>query len=257
VTADPTAVVANGTTVVANGTAVVANGVELGAFASAGSRSTRRPVDVLFVGRLIEEKGVDLLLRAVAALVPSRANLRVSIVGEGPEGAALESLAEGLGIAGNVTFHGRIPDDEVVARMAAARLLVLPSTREGFGITVAEAQAAGAVPVVTRGPLTAAPDLVRDGRDGLVVDPTVEALAAAIEGLLRDRRTLARLSAAARATAAGRGWDERAAEMEQVYIDVVTARRGLGFSRDGGPAARATARPVARPATDASGQAST
>ena len=205
---------------------VVANGVELAPFAAAAS--SRRSTDVLFVGRLIEEKGVDLLLRAIAALLPTHPKLKVAIVGDGPERAALERLATDLGLSGTVVFTGRVPDDELPRRMGDARLFVLPSSREGFGITVVEAQAAGAVPIVIRSALNAATDLIRNGEDGLVSDASVLQLARAIAGLLGDRPRLARLSAAARDTAAGRGWDDRAAEMEHVYANVVAARRRSG-----------------------------
>src|SRR5207244_10473436 len=160
---------------------VVPNGVDLEALRAGGTaKPATRRLDVLFVGRLIAEKRVDLLVRAVAMLAERRPWLRCEIVGDGPERAALAALAEQLGVAAQVTFTGRIHEEEVPGRLGSARILALPSAREGYGITVVEAQAAGAVPIVARGRMSAAADLVQHGVDGFVVDGTVAAFAAAI-----------------------------------------------------------------------------
>ena len=92
-----------------------------------------------------------------------------SIIGSGPEAGRLQARAVRLGVADRVRFHGHLEAAETYGRIKAARLLVLPSVREGFGMAVAEAQAAGTVPVVVRSPHSGAADLVRDGVDGLVV----------------------------------------------------------------------------------------
>ena len=93
----------------------------------------------------------------------------------------------------------------------------MPSEREGFGISVVEAQAAGSVPVVTRNPFSAAPELIRDGEDGLLCDPTPTALAGALATLLDDEAGRRRMAAAAVLSAGRRSWDERALEMEALY----------------------------------------
>jgi glycosyltransferase involved in cell wall biosynthesis len=198
--------------------AVVPNGVPLGEIASAPP--AQPAVDLLFVGRLIADKRVDDLLHAVARLADSRSALHCRIVGDGPERAALERLARELGIDAYVTFLGHVSDAEVYSHLQAAAVLVLPSVREGYGITVVEGQAAGAVPVVVRSPMSAAPDLVRDGVDGIVCDPGAEALAAAIGPLLDDSEARSRMAAAARAAAAERDWDRVASAMEEVYAGV-------------------------------------
>lgn len=203
---------------------VVANGVDLETMEAAVPDPERS--DVIYVGRLIDEKRVDLMIRAVAGLVGRLPSIRCAIVGDGPERAALAALATDLGVAPNVRFHGRVPDDRVPSLMRASRILVLPSAREGYGITVVEGQACGLVPVVAASPMSAAPDLVLDGVDGLVVDPSVEGLATALGGLLEDADRLERIARAARASARDRGWAARALEMERVYLEVVEARAG-------------------------------
>ena len=205
---------------------VVANGVALGQLGSASTTMPeQRPVDVVFVGRLIAEKRVDLLVRAIGLLAAQRPWIRCEVIGEGPERESLMALIAELGIGANVRLRGRLPQDELPQRLGAARILAMPSAREGYGIAVVEGQAVGAVPIVARSPLSAAADLVEDGIDGLIVEGSPQAFAAGIGDLLDHPESLGRLTLAARVTAEGRGWDARAAEMEGVYVDLV-ARRG-------------------------------
>jgi glycosyltransferase involved in cell wall biosynthesis len=208
---------------------VIGNGISLSDIdaAAPGAKS-----DIVFVGRLIADKKVDHLLEAVALLAGDRPRLRCTIVGDGPERTALESLADGLGITGKVHFSGPITGDAVFSTLKAAALLALPSVREGFGITIVEAQACGAIPIVARSPLSAAPDLVRDGVDGVVHDPKPSALAAAIGGLLANPERRAAMRERGREAAAGRDWGVVADQMEAIYRSVTADRhRTAGVER--------------------------
>ena len=138
----------------------------------------------IFIGRLVAYKGLDILLRAMEQ-VP---DLRLDIVGSGPEGPRLKTLARALAITDRVRFYGEYPDDDLPRRMADADFLVLPSVtvEEMFGLVVLEAMAAGR-PVIT----TAGPSAVREvnvpGVTGLEVPlRDVPALARALETLSRD-----------------------------------------------------------------------
>jgi glycosyltransferase involved in cell wall biosynthesis len=194
---------------------VVPNGVAVAEILDAAPAEDAR--DLLFIGRLIDEKRVDLLLEAVQLLVPRFPALRCAVVGDGPELPALREQAARLGIDRHVRFHGRVPASDVPRHLRAARILAMPSVREGYGLAVAEAQAAGVVPVVVRSPFSAASDLVRDGVDGVLVEPTSTALAGAIGDLLADETRLRELSAAAALTGTERDWERVAARMEHVY----------------------------------------
>jgi glycosyltransferase involved in cell wall biosynthesis len=173
--------------------------------------------ELVFIGRLIDEKRVDLLLDAIARLGDPFGAVRCAIVGDGPELRALQAQATRLGIQERVRFLGRISTAGVAGHLRAARILVLPSIREGYGMAVAEAQAVGVVPVVVRSPFSAATELVRDGVDGIVVEPTGEAIAEALRTLLAEPDRLATLAKAAAAVGSTRQWHAVAEQMEEVY----------------------------------------
>jgi glycosyltransferase involved in cell wall biosynthesis len=127
---------------------------------------------VLAVGRLVPEKGFDILIRAVA-----ETGDRLVIVGDGDARPALQSLA--LSCGADVTFAGAVDPGDLAGRYAAARLVAVPSRREGFGMVAAEALAAGRAVVGTR--VGGLPDLVADGVNGTLVPPDdVAALVAAL-----------------------------------------------------------------------------
>jgi glycosyltransferase involved in cell wall biosynthesis len=140
----------------------------------------------VFAGRLIPDKHVDLLVRAIGRLAADGAPVSCRIVGDGPARGELTDLVRTLGIGHLVSFTGALPcGDDVLGAMKAARVLVLPSTREGFGMVVLEANACG-IPVVTVGhPGNAAAELVRDGLNGWVVAPEPAAIADAIGRAVR------------------------------------------------------------------------
>lgn len=162
---------------------LVPNGFDPAAVERAGRADGE--TDVVFAGRLIADKRVDLLVDAIGRLAADGTPVRCRIVGDGPERAALEARAALRGLSGAVTFTGALPGgDDVLAAMKAARVLVLPSFREGFGMVVLEANACG-VPVITvRHPGNAAVDLITEGVNGWVVEPTADAVAGAIRRAL-------------------------------------------------------------------------
>jgi glycosyltransferase involved in cell wall biosynthesis len=208
---------------------IIGNGLPLEGIAEAPNATDA--FDVLYVGRLIDEKRVDLLLEAIALLRAPLPALRCAIVGDGPERIALERQAARLGLERQVSFLGHVDDATAFGLMKAAKLFVQPSMREGFGMTVAEAQACGAVPVVVRSEASAAPDLVRDGVDGSVVDPTPNAIAESVLALMGDPRRRTSMSIAARGTATARGWDLLASRIEGAYLDALAGLPALAAAR--------------------------
>jgi glycosyltransferase involved in cell wall biosynthesis len=191
--------------------------------------------DILFVGRIIPHKHVDDFLSAAASIGRGRAQrgqppLKAMIVGGGPLECEMRSLAASLGLlaepgmnpllgSAEVDWAGALPDHEaVVSRMKATKVLVLPSTREGFGLVLAEAMACGTPCVAYDVP--AVRETLADGEAGKIVPPRdVGALVAAIEELLAGGESRERLIAAGRRRVVEHFAAERFAErMEAAYF---------------------------------------
>ena len=150
---------------------------------------------VLFVGRLVPYKGVDVLLRALATV-----QARAVIVGDGPLRATLEQLAVQLGIATRVTFAGNASATELTALYNACDLFVLPSVTkaEAFGMVQLEAMSCSK-PVISTDLLSGVPWVNQHRVTGLVVPPgDASALAAAMQMLLNDKDLRTRMGACGR-----------------------------------------------------------
>ena len=147
------------------------------------------------IARISEEKDHANLLRAMARVMEGAKNFKVLIVGDGPERAAVEALARQLRLDHKVVFTGR--RDDVPVLLALVDVFVLPSKTEGMPLTLLEAMAAGKAVVCTA--VGGMPDIIRDGKNGLLVPPEHEArLGEAILSLIRDRSLSDRLREAAR-----------------------------------------------------------
>jgi glycosyltransferase involved in cell wall biosynthesis len=176
---------------------------------------------VFAVGRVVTKKGFDLLLEAFARIAPDHPAYGLVIGGSGPALGELERRAEELGLAERVAFPGTLSRAEVTWAMAAADVFVLPSRVEPFGIVVLEALRAGCPVVVSRH--GGAPEIVRDGIDGLVVDPLdTPVLASAIASLLDDRVLARRLGASGPGRAATYDWGVVAARYRDIYSRVAS-----------------------------------
>jgi len=151
------------------------------------------------VGRLIRQKGFDLLLRALAKCRGGGFKARLVIVGEGPERATLEALAHELAVAERVLFAGFIADP--ASYYAHGDVFVLPSRWEGFGHVIVEAMACG-LPVIAFDCPYGPADILGSGEGGVLVRPEdVDSLAAAIDRLLDVPAERARLAAGAQSVA--------------------------------------------------------
>ncbi len=113
--------------------------------------------DVIYVGRLLSHKNVDVLIEAIELVKKTHPNIQCIIVGDGPEKERLGSLINKHNLIDNIKMLGFVEDeDEVFALMKSSKVFVLPSTREGFGIVVSEAAACGIPSIVIDHPENAA-----------------------------------------------------------------------------------------------------
>jgi glycosyltransferase involved in cell wall biosynthesis len=140
---------------------------------------------VICVGRLSPEKGQAGLLEAFAAVAEGAPSAELVFVGDGPEAGDLRSRSKLLGIAAKVTFAGRLGERETLERIASSDILVLPSFMEGLPIVLMEAMALGTAVIASR--VAGIPELVEDGKTGLLFTPSKwDELAACMVRLLGD-----------------------------------------------------------------------
>ena len=161
--------------------------------------SSNRPWSVggggaIVISRLSAQKRVSLAIETVAFLASCGHEMPLTIVGDGPERAALERLTERLGITSFVRFTGAVPSQEVPNYLGRADLMIFPAQGEGFGLVAAEALMAG-VPVVACWDGGGVLDVVPANGAGRLTLPAPEAMGDAILGLLLepDHRDMARL----------------------------------------------------------------
>jgi glycosyltransferase involved in cell wall biosynthesis len=171
----------------------------LGAQEAPVPAAARTPGLVLGVGRLVEKKGFDLLLDAVAALADDRPDLHCVLVGDGDQRAALQAQATRLGIDRLVTFTGSLPQNEVAGWLRRAQLMAAPcrvgtdGNQDALPTVLLEALGAG-LPAVTT-PVAGIPEIITNGVEGIIVDCDDSiALASGIEALLDDPQRLSAMS---------------------------------------------------------------
>ncbi len=213
---------------------IIPMGVDIERF-MAGSRERLRkdlPANervVLFVGRLVEKKGVDDLIQAFSLLPTGmQARTRLWIVGGGEQEAALRAQGAHLGISEKITFWGKISNNELPDFYAAADLFVGPSVMaasgdtEGQGVVFLEAFAARLCVLTTR--IGGISEVVQDGRTGVLIDPrNPNQLAANIESLLSNQNLRSRLTTNAdKRVRIHYRWTNIATEFESLYNRVLS-----------------------------------
>ena len=173
---------------------VIPDGVDTGRFVP--SPTSKREDVILFVGSLIERKGVRYLLAAMPAVFRSLPHFRLVLVGDGPQDQMLKGLAEELGISDRVSFLGFQSQEEVRAWMQRTKLLVLPSLEEGLGVVLLEALACG-TPVVASH-VDGIPEVITPEVGVLVQPADTTALGIAIQSVLENQQIWADMSWRAR-----------------------------------------------------------
>jgi glycosyltransferase involved in cell wall biosynthesis len=202
---------------------VVACGVDHHRYRVGATARSARPLAV-FVGRIEAYKRLDVLLRALVRVRAGGVDARVVVVGIGPDLPRVRALAGELGVGPHVEFTGFVDEDEKIRWLQAAHVCVQPSEKEGWGLTVIEANACGTPVIAADAP--GLRDSVRDGETGVLVPPgDADALAAAMVRLFGDPELQGRLAAGARNWAAGFRWDTAAAAISDA-IDAACGQRG-------------------------------
>lgn len=202
--------------------AVIPNGVDMAEFGSFQPRNTNgEPVTVLFAGRCYpEQKGLEVLMRAMALLKEER-SVQLRVVGEDWGGHdVVRTLSRTLDLDDRVALVGKVDRPRLLGEYRRADIFVLPSLFDSFPIAILEAMAAALPVVATR--VGGVPDVVQDGRTGILVAPAdPNGLAQALGGLAGDpvaRRTMGRNGQDRARTFS---WDDILTRIQGVYDDAV------------------------------------
>jgi glycosyltransferase involved in cell wall biosynthesis len=200
--------------------ALVPNGVDAAQLrATQGTAPAGAQDRLVGVGRLVRVKGYDTLIRALPDL---DARLRLTLCGEGPEKAALQRLAQQLGVQDRVDLPGWVPEADKLALLARCRAFVHPARFEAFGLAPLEALAMGA-PVVSSN-VGGLPEVVGDA--GVLIGPDdPKALAHAIAQVDTDEALRARLQGAAATQCARFSWDAVAQKQLKIYEQAIETSR--------------------------------
>jgi D-inositol-3-phosphate glycosyltransferase len=182
---------------------------------------------VLFVGRIEPLKGIDVLLRAVSKMEGDFRLLAVG--GDGKEAARqaeLRALVDELGISERVSFLDAVPHNDLPLYYNAADVCVVPSYYESFGLVALEAMACGVPVVASR--VGGLRETVQDGETGYLVPwRCPQPFAERLDQLLSDARLRRRLGREARIAVERFRWSEVAAQVEDVYHELVSQYRGV------------------------------
>lgn len=198
---------------------VIYCGIDTARYTPEPSLRAARPT-FAYLGRLKRYKRVDLILRAFQALALPDA--RLEIAGAGDDRRRLEELTASLDLTAQVTFLGRISEEDKLHLLRRSWALVLTSPKEGWGITNLEAAACGTPVIASNSP--GIRESVRDGETGfLVPHGDIGALAAALRGLAESPGEVERLGARAREFAQGFTWERAASETAAHLTNIVHA----------------------------------
>lgn len=144
--------------------------------------------DVIYVGRLLRHKNVSLLVDAIVIAKKTLPNISLTIMGNGPEKKNIENQIAHHDLGGNIKIRTDVDSDlEKYSIMKSSKVLVLPSEREGFGLVMIEANAAGIPAITVNCSDNAAKDLITEGVNGLVVELSPEVLASSIVKVLQNK----------------------------------------------------------------------
>lgn len=201
---------------------LISHGVELDTIKNIPA--SKEKSDLLFAGRLIKDKNVELVIRALGLIKKDMPQVRCTIIGEGPEKNKLLSLSKKLGLEENIRFTGFLEYKEVLALMKASKIFAFPSQREGFGIVAIEALSCGLPVVTVEHPMNAATEIIKDGKNGYVCRIDASSLAARIKGLLEDETLRLKMSEEAKSAAAGNDWDKITDITLEFYKEIIAKK---------------------------------
>ena len=205
---------------------VCSMGVDLYGLFKPVSNVERKNRRLLFVGRLVEKKGVSHLLDAVKQLIEDFPDVELLIAGDGPERKTLQEKAGILKIDAQVSFYGAVPQEQLPQLYSSAEIAVIPSIidsqndQEGLGLVTIEAMGCGCAVVASS--LQAITEVIEDKKTGLLVESgNVDELARAIAWLLTNTEERNRIAKAGREAVCGKyDWNRVAEQYRELLLSI-------------------------------------
>ncbi len=151
------------------------------------AKKSRDKSDIIFVGRLLSHKNVEMLVEAISLVKKQYSDVACKIVGDGPEREKITKRIRNLKLDDNIEIIDLVKEHSTLySLLKASKMLVLPSVREGFGLVAVEANAAGLPVITTTHPDNATKDLIEDGINGYLAEPLAASIAEKILRVLDD-----------------------------------------------------------------------
>jgi len=191
---------------------IISNGVDLFAFQQQSYEKI--PYKIVYLGRLNKHKNVDLLIKAFQSIKNKVPNATLDIAGDGPERHNLEALSKDIP---SINFHGSVTEEKKIELLSSAWLYVLPSVREGQGITLLEAMAARTPTIAAFYEGSGVISVIRHGENGLLAKPDPENIANAILKYYASPQLYSQIQEEGLRFVETLDWDYIASEHERLY----------------------------------------
>lgn len=195
---------------------LVYNGIQLLKYKHISNTNT-----ALYVGRLSQEKGVSILIKAISIVVKNNPKIKLLVIGDGNEKNNLIKLTKELGLDKHITFLGKMKHKKLQMYYEQATVVIVPSLwNEPFGLVGVEAMSVGRPVIASR--VGGIPEWLDDGKTGFLVDPcNSEQIAEKVIKLFSDRKLIELMGKNARKKAEQFSMDKHVIKIESIYKDVI------------------------------------
>jgi|SRR3989344_2727654 len=194
---------------------VIENGIDIEEIRK--TKPSKEKSDLIYVGRLIKGKNVELLLKSLPLIKKKYPDIKLLIVGDGPSRKDLETLAVSLKIMKNVKFLGCQEKANIYSLIKSSKIFTFPSLVEGFGMVVTEAFGCGKPVIAIKSKWNASYTLIKNGKNGLVAEDNIESFTEKVINLLDNHMLRKEMEVSAKMGAERYSWEKQAGKLIGVY----------------------------------------